>query len=174
MNILILVVCGQFSNLPTSYSLLPCDMLNFTWYTSQNFAFLSTIPQTSQSPTASTHSPATSARSHFPSTVYIETYGCQMNTNDSDIVRSILTSAGYTTTPHPHQAGAILLNTCAIREKAETRVWNRLTQLNVLQQKWRLSDGHRRVVGVLGCMAERLKGKLLERSRGKGGERSLA
>jgi tRNA-2-methylthio-N6-dimethylallyladenosine synthase len=92
--------------------------------------------------------------------LYIESYGCQMNFSDSEIVASILHSEGYDTTSELTQADVIFLNTCSIREKAEQTIRNRLTHFTRLKrQKPEL------VVGVLGCMAERLKAKLLEEEK---------
>jgi len=89
--------------------------------------------------------------------LYLESYGCQMNFSDSEIVASILSDAGFTTTREEDEADLILLNTCAIRENAEQRVRARLRQ-------FKQAKGARPnlVVGVLGCMAERLKESLLE------------
>lgn len=88
--------------------------------------------------------------------VYIETYGCQMNVNDSEVVLSILQDQGYRYTEDIEQADIILANTCSIRDNAEQRIWGRIDQFH-LQRK------HRPViVGILGCMAERLKEKLIE------------
>lgn len=91
--------------------------------------------------------------------VYIETYGCQMNSNDTEIVRALLVDGGYDLTERLEDAHAALVNTCAVREGAEQRVWTRLRQLKALKR-----DGTKALetVGVLGCMAERLKSKLLE------------
>lgn len=89
--------------------------------------------------------------------LYIESYGCQMNFSDSEIVASILQKAGFDTTSDPTQADLIFLNTCSIREKAETTVRHRLQQL----QSYKKSRPGL-LVGVLGCMAERLKTQLLE------------
>jgi tRNA-2-methylthio-N6-dimethylallyladenosine synthase len=88
--------------------------------------------------------------------VYIESYGCQMNFGDSEIVASIV-SEGFATTGNMDEADLILLNTCAIRDNAEQRIWNRLKQLH--PQKRHNPD---LIIGVMGCMAERLKGQLLE------------
>jgi MiaB/RimO family radical SAM methylthiotransferase len=88
--------------------------------------------------------------------VFIETYGCQMNSADSEIVLSVMQLAGYEKTDVADSANVILLNTCAIRENAEDKVWRRLESL----KKTRERNGA--VVGVLGCMAERLKTQLLE------------
>ncbi len=88
---------------------------------------------------------------------YIESYGCQMNVSDSEIVASILTGAGYSLTHQDQNADVILLNTCAIRENAEMRIRQRLSDF-----KSRKKKNPALVVGILGCMAERLKSKLLE------------
>lgn len=89
--------------------------------------------------------------------VYIETYGCQMNVNDSEVVLSILQKAGYTHCRQMDQADLILINTCSVRDNAEQRV---LGRLDVFRQEKKRRSGVR--VGILGCMAERLKEKLLE------------
>ncbi|KAJ0408647.1 hypothetical protein ATCC90586_006348 [Pythium insidiosum] len=105
---------------------------------------------------------ATSAKT--PS-FFIETYGCQMNSADSEIVRAILLKNGYTPAHENDDADIILLNTCAIRENAETKIWNRLEQLRQLKAKLlrtKKKTHQLPTVGVLGCMAERLKTKLLE------------
>ncbi|MFO7314463.1 tRNA (N6-isopentenyl adenosine(37)-C2)-methylthiotransferase MiaB [Rhodothermus marinus] len=90
--------------------------------------------------------------------VYIETYGCQMNVSDSEIVAAILRAHGYGLTRDPEQADVVLLNTCAIRENAEQKVRHRLDIFRAHKRKQR--PGLR--IGVLGCMAERLRHKLLE------------
>jgi tRNA-2-methylthio-N6-dimethylallyladenosine synthase len=92
--------------------------------------------------------------------LYIESYGCQMNFSDSEIVASILKKDGFDTTSDIHQADVIFLNTCSIREKAELTVRSRLTYINSLKKH---NPGL--LVGVLGCMAERLKSKLLEEEK---------
>ena len=89
--------------------------------------------------------------------VYIETYGCQMNVNDSEVVLSILQSAGYSLCREMDRADLILINTCSVRDNAEQRV---LGRLDVFRQEKKRRAGV--VVGVLGCMAERLKEQLLE------------
>ncbi len=92
--------------------------------------------------------------------LYIESYGCQMNFADSEIVASILQKEGFDTTSDIATADVVFLNTCSIREKAEQTVRNRLTHINGLKkQKPEL------LVGVLGCMAERLKAKFLEEEK---------
>src|SRR5438046_3413202 len=88
---------------------------------------------------------------------YIESYGCQMNFSDSEIVASILNSKGFGATGNYRDADLVLLNTCSIREKAEQTVRKRLTEFKKLKQN---KPGM--LVGVLGCMAERLKSKFLE------------
>ena len=92
--------------------------------------------------------------------LYIESYGCQMNFSDSEIVTSILQEGGYATTANFENADVILLNTCAIRDNAEQKVRNRLNNFGYLKKK--RPD---LIVGVLGCMAERLKTKFLEEEK---------
>lgn len=89
--------------------------------------------------------------------VYIETYGCQMNVNDSEVILSILQDAGYALTENIEEADLILANTCSIRDNAEQRIWGRIEQFR-LQKRRR--DGV--IIGIVGCMAERLKEKLLD------------
>jgi tRNA-2-methylthio-N6-dimethylallyladenosine synthase len=89
--------------------------------------------------------------------LYIESYGCQMNFSDSEIVASILEGEGFDTTSDINQADVVFLNTCSIRDKAEQTVRNRLDHINGLKKR---KPGM--LVGVLGCMAERLKSQLLE------------
>lgn len=92
--------------------------------------------------------------------LYIESYGCQMNFSDSEIVASIMKENGFDTTSDVEKADVIFLNTCSIREKAEQTVRNRLSHFNALKrQKPEMT------IGVLGCMAERLKDKLLEEEK---------
>jgi len=92
--------------------------------------------------------------------LYLESYGCQMNFSDSEIVASILVEEGYSTTRNVDDATVVLLNTCAIREKAEQTVRNRL---KFFQGKKK--NNPKLVVGLLGCMAERLKAKLLDEEK---------
>jgi tRNA-2-methylthio-N6-dimethylallyladenosine synthase len=89
--------------------------------------------------------------------LYIETYGCQMNVADSEVVAAILGDAGYTVTERVDDAELVLINTCSIRENAEQRVWNRLDAISSIKKK-----KPELIVGVIGCMAERLKEKMLE------------
>ena len=88
---------------------------------------------------------------------YIETYGCQMNVNDSEVVTAIMQQAGFTTTDNMTDADVLLVNTCSVRDNAEQRVWGRLEVFRLQKQR---RPGV--IVGVLGCMAERLKEDLLE------------
>ena len=90
----------------------------------------------------------------------LESYGCQMNFSDSEIVASILSDAGFTTTRDAEEADVVLLNTCAIRDNAEQRVRNRLQFFKTLKLR-----KPNMVVGVLGCMAERLRDQLLEEEK---------
>ena len=92
--------------------------------------------------------------------LYIESYGCQMNFSDSEVVASIMSENGFSTTRDLEQADVVLINTCSIRENAETRVRNRLTEF-----KKKKADNPDMVVGILGCMAERLKKSLLEQEK---------
>ncbi len=92
--------------------------------------------------------------------LYIETYGCQMNVADSEVVVSIMKENGFRVTGDIQQAGIIFINTCSIRDNAEQRVWGRL---DVFKQIKKQKPGV--IVGVIGCMAERLKKKLLERDK---------
>lgn len=89
--------------------------------------------------------------------LYIETYGCQMNVSDSEVVVSILKNEGYEYIEDIHDADIILVNTCSIRENAEQRVWGRLDVFRLIKKKKPSV-----LIGVIGCMAERLKTKLLE------------
>lgn len=92
--------------------------------------------------------------------LFLESYGCQMNFSDSEIVASILSENGYNTTNKMEEADLILVNTCSIREKAEQTVRKRLTEFNALKK-----TNPAMKVGVLGCMAERLKSKFLEEEK---------
>ena len=96
--------------------------------------------------------------------VYIETYGCQMNVADSELVASILSGEGYALAEREAEADVVLINTCAIREKAEDRVRGRLTHVRARKERER-ERGRDVQIGVLGCMAERLRSKLLEQER---------
>ena len=86
--------------------------------------------------------------------VYIESYGCQMNFSDSEIVASILAKEGFDTTKNLEEADVVFVNTCSIREKAEQTVRNRLRSFQKAKK-----DKPELIIGVLGCMAERIKEK---------------
>ncbi len=90
--------------------------------------------------------------------VYIETYGCQMNVNDSEVILSILQENGYALTDDMDRADVILANTCSIRDNAEQRIWGRIEQFRLQKKR-----NPQVVIGIVGCMAERLKDKLLEK-----------
>lgn len=92
--------------------------------------------------------------------VYIESYGCQMNFSDSEIVASILTKEGYNTTKNLDEADVVFVNTCSIREKAEQTVRQRLRSFQSAKK-----ENPEMIIGVLGCMAERLKSKFLEEEK---------
>lgn len=89
--------------------------------------------------------------------LYIETYGCQMNVADSEVVASVMKMAGYEVCDNEADADAVFLNTCSVRENAENRIYHRLEQLHAEQKK-----GRRLILGVLGCMAERVRDDLVE------------
>ena len=89
--------------------------------------------------------------------LYIETYGCQMNVADSETVASVMKMAGYDVCEQESEADAIFLNTCSVRDNAEQKIFNRLNALHAERAK-----GHKFIIGVLGCMAERTKENLLE------------
>ena len=98
--------------------------------------------------------------------LFIETYGCQMNVADSEVVASVMKMAGYDVCDSIDEADAVFLNTCSVRDNAEQKIYHRLEELNALRSK-RLSqhltsDTQHLIIGVLGCMAERVKDDLLE------------
>ena len=88
--------------------------------------------------------------------LYIETYGCQMNVADSEVVAAVMQMAGYETTETLDNADAVFLNTCSVRDNAEQKIIHRLEALNAEKKKRPL------IIGVLGCMAERVRRELLE------------
>jgi tRNA-2-methylthio-N6-dimethylallyladenosine synthase len=92
--------------------------------------------------------------------VYIETYGCQMNFSDTEIVLSVLSDFGYNETSEINESDVILVNTCAIRDNAEQRVYKRLDDLKKLKR-----SNPNLVIGILGCMAERLRTDLLDKKK---------
>lgn len=89
--------------------------------------------------------------------LFIETYGCQMNVADSEVIASVMKMADYETCQSLDDADAILLNTCSVRENAENKIYSRLESLHALQRK-----GRKLIIGVVGCMAERVKDDLIE------------
>ena len=89
--------------------------------------------------------------------LYIETYGCQMNVADSEVVAAVMQMAGYEMCQDEAEADAIFMNTCSVRENAENKIYNRLDTLRAEQKK-----GRKVILGVLGCMAERVKDDLIE------------
>ena len=89
--------------------------------------------------------------------LFIETYGCQMNVADSEVIASVMKMAGYETCDSIEEADAVLLNTCSVRENAENKIYSRLEALHALQKK-----GHAFIIGVVGCMAERVREELIE------------
>ncbi|MDD6009241.1 MAG: tRNA (N6-isopentenyl adenosine(37)-C2)-methylthiotransferase MiaB [Prevotellaceae bacterium] len=89
--------------------------------------------------------------------LYIETYGCQMNVADSEVVASVMKMAGYDTCDDISEANAVFLNTCSVRDNAEQKIYNRLDTLNAERKK-----GRKLILGVLGCMAERVREDLLQ------------
>lgn len=90
----------------------------------------------------------------MPKSVYIETFGCQMNVSDSEVVAAILRMNGYSLTGDPAAADVVLINTCAVRDNAEQRIWGRIGYFEAFRAT-------RPIIGILGCMAGRLKGDLL-------------
>ena len=100
--------------------------------------------------------------------LYIETYGCQMNVADSEVVASVMQMAGYETTPSIDDADAVFLNTCSVRDNAEQKIFHRLEALDAIrrQRQAKLArngeEGTPLIIGVLGCMAERVKDDLLQ------------
>jgi tRNA-2-methylthio-N6-dimethylallyladenosine synthase len=89
--------------------------------------------------------------------LYIETYGCQMNVADSEVIASVMKMAGYDPTDNEEEADAIFLNTCSVRQNAEDKICNRLDTLNALRK-----HGRKLILGVMGCMAERVRDDLIE------------
>ncbi|KAK3588483.1 hypothetical protein CHS0354_012892 [Potamilus streckersoni] len=135
--------------------------------------FIANSSKTTNSATSQTHDPIDkipyiqkSALHGHGKKVYFDVYGCQMNVNDTEIAWSILDSNGYQRTTDTTEADVILIMTCSIREGAEQKIWNRLNQLRVLKRKKSVSTkGSPLKIGILGCMAERLKSKIVEREK---------
>jgi tRNA-2-methylthio-N6-dimethylallyladenosine synthase len=95
--------------------------------------------------------------------LFIETYGCQMNVADSEVVASVMGMAGYEPTESIDEADAIFLNTCSVRDNAEQKIYHRLEALNALKNSKSKTRNSKLIIGVLGCMAERVKDELLEK-----------
>ena len=93
----------------------------------------------------------------------IETYGCQMNVADSEVVASVMQMAGYETTESIDEADAVFLNTCSVRDNAEQKIYHRLEALSALRKSKLKTQNSKLIIGVLGCMAERVKDELLEK-----------
>ncbi len=93
----------------------------------------------------------------FSKLLFLETYGCQMNVADSEVVASVMQMAGYGTTDDLDRADAIFINTCSVRDNAEQRIFARLRTLNALRRKRQ----RRLIIGIIGCMAERMKDELI-------------
>jgi len=91
--------------------------------------------------------------------LYIETYGCQMNVADSEVVASVMQMDGYHLTEHPEEADAVFINTCSVRDNAEQKVLSRIEYYNSLKRKKK----RKLTLGILGCMAERVKEELIEK-----------
>ena len=94
--------------------------------------------------------------------LYIETYGCQMNVADSEVVASVMQMAGYEVTEQLDVADAVFLNTCSVRDNAEQKIYHRLEALDAERRRRLKEERPRLIIGVLGCMAERVKSDLLE------------
>lgn len=127
---------------------------------------------------ASSSEPVLTERPHIPylpdnalvtykRKVYFDVYGCQMNLNDTEIVWSILKKEGFEKTDVEEEADIFLVMTCAIREGAEAKIWHRLDHLRGFKRRREMSKNRNRPVkiGLLGCMAERLKEKLIEKEK---------
>ncbi|XP_042901072.1 mitochondrial tRNA methylthiotransferase CDK5RAP1 [Parasteatoda tepidariorum] len=97
--------------------------------------------------------------------VYIETYGCQMNVSDTEVIYAILEKEGYEISRNINDTNTILVMTCSIREGAEQKIWNRLKYFRQLKHNHDKNSQHPMKIGVLGCMAERLKRQLLEKEK---------
>lgn len=103
--------------------------------------------------------PANDKNNPLSKKVRIETYGCQMNVADSEVVAAVMAMAGYDTTDSDEEAAAVLLNTCSIRDNAEQKIFSRLAYWNALRRK----SGRNIIIGVIGCMAERMREELIRK-----------
>ena len=109
---------------------------------------------------AQTYTSLPTSSIHATPALYIETYGCQMNVADSEVVAAVLATAGYEPTDVIENADAVLINTCSIRDNAEQKIFSRLEFLRGLRKR-RKAAGKSLVIGVIGCMAERVKDALI-------------
>lgn len=103
--------------------------------------------------------PANDKNNPLSKKVRIETYGCQMNVADSEVVAAVMAMAGYDTTDSDKEAAAVLLNTCSIRDNAEQKIFSRLAYWNAMRRK----SGRNIIIGVIGCMAERMREELIRK-----------
>lgn len=103
--------------------------------------------------------PANDKNNPLSKKVRIETYGCQMNVADSEVVAAVMAMAGYDTTDSDEEAAAVLLNTCSIRDNAEQKIFSRLAYWNAMRRK----SGRNIIIGVIGCMAERMREELIRK-----------
>lgn len=103
--------------------------------------------------------PANDKNNPLSQKVRIETYGCQMNVADSEVVAAVMAMAGYDTTDSDEEAAAVLLNTCSIRDNAEQKIFSRLAYWNAMRRK----SGRNIIIGVIGCMAERMREELIRK-----------
>lgn len=103
--------------------------------------------------------PANDKNNPLSKKVRIETYGCQMNVADSEVVAAVMAMAGYDTTDSDEEAAAVLLNTCSIRDNAEQKIFSRLAYWNAMRRK----SGRNVIIGVIGCMAERMREELIRK-----------
>ena len=103
--------------------------------------------------------PANDKNNPLSKKVRIETYGCQMNVADSEVVAAVMAMAGYDTTDPDEEAAAVLLNTCSIRDNAEQKIFSRLAYWNAMRRK----SGRNIIIGVIGCMAERMREELIRK-----------
>ena len=150
--------CSQFKR----YSVLYHQLKQYDASSSSSSSITSS--SSSSSITSSSSSSSSSTSTTTERKFFIETHGCQMNLADSDVVRSVLLTAGYSLCDTLEDADLILTNTCAIRENAESKIWQRIKYFNSLKKKARKegrTDGSP-LIGILGCMAERLKDELLD------------
>jgi tRNA-2-methylthio-N6-dimethylallyladenosine synthase len=119
------------------------------------------VNENSESLITSPHNLEENFLQKIPKTFFIETHGCQMNENDTEIISTILQSSNLTKSEKLEDAYVILTNTCAIRESAEEKVWNKIQHIKGIKRR-----DPEKIFGILGCMAERMKDKIFEKSNG--------